>query len=79
MYTFLFSLQSNFTFTRNSEMMPYCYPCSVGGRTKTAQPARGEVELAQILTFYYNGHHFLNQKFKQVILLLNKIIQLRRL
>lgn len=76
MYTFLFSLQSNFTFTHNSEMM-YCYPCLVGERTKTAQPARGKVELAQILIFYCNGHHFHNQKFKQVILLLNKILQLR--
>lgn len=77
MYTFLFSLQSNFTFTHNFEMTHYCYPCSAGEGTKT--PPKGKVELAPILTFYYNGHHFLNQKFKQVILSLNKTIQLGHL
>lgn len=45
-------------------------------KTTAIQPARGKLELVQILTFYFNSHHFLNQKFKQVILLWDKILEL---
>lgn len=75
MYTFPFSLQSNLTITHNSEMMHYCYSYLVN---ETLRPLNQQI-LVQILTFYYNGHHFLNQKFKQVIPLWNKILELQLL
>lgn len=79
MYTFPFSLPSNFTSTYNSEMMHYYYPRFADEKTKTVQPARSKLELVQVLTFCYSGHHFPNQKFKQEILLWNKILKLRPL
>lgn len=77
MYTFLFSLQSNFTLTHNSETMHCYYPGLRDEDTKTTQLGKGRLgSEVQVLTFDYNEHHFLNQKFKQVILLWNKVLEL---
>lgn len=57
--------------------MYYCYPRLVDEKTKAVQASKRQLELLQILTFYFNCHHFLNQKFKQVILLWNNTLELK--